>query len=130
MPTRLPTVACLIAFALAAACAADLDLVRDGAPVAEIVIPADAHESITMAAEELNLHLDLISGAKLPVVTQPTGDAPAVYLGAPDEAWAAAADAESLAFGGFVVECTASRLVLAGSVPEGTLNAVYWLLWG
>ncbi len=128
MPTRLPTVACLIAFALAAACAADLDLVRDGAPVAEIVIPADAHESITMAAEELNLHLDLISGAKLPVVTQPTGDAPAVYLGAPDEAWAAAADAESLAFGGFVVECTDSRLVLAGSVPEGTLNAVYWLL--
>ena len=62
------------------------------------------------------------------MVTEPVAGTPALYLGAPDDAWAQAADLASLAFDGFVAEATDERLVLAGNVPDGTLNAVYWLL--
>ena len=109
-------------------CQADLTLIRDGQPVAQIVLPVDAAPEVALAAEELNLHLRLMSGAELPLVAQVADDTPAVYLGAPDPAWAQAHDLASLAFDGFVAEATDDRLVLAGNVPDGTLNAVYWLL--
>jgi len=118
----------VIVLAAASCCAADLELVRDGTPQARIVLPADAHETVALAVEELNLYLRKMSGAELPVVQQAEGDAPSVYLGAPDDRWAAEADLASLTFDGFVVEATGGRLVLAGNVPEGTINAVYWLL--
>ncbi|MCD6360375.1 MAG: DUF4838 domain-containing protein [Armatimonadetes bacterium] len=120
--------ACFAAALLTATCSADFDLVRDGAPVAQIVVPEDAPEFVTLAAGELNLYLRKMSGAELPVVAEAAGEAPVVYLGAPDDDWAAQAKPASLAFDGFVVECDGGRLVLAGKVPEGTLNAVYWLL--
>ncbi len=109
-------------------CFADVTLVREGEPVGQIVLPEGAHETVELAAEELNLHLDRMSGAELPVVAEPQADTPTVHLGAPDDAWAEEADLESLAFDGFVVEATGDRLVLAGNVPDGTINAVYWLL--
>ncbi len=108
--------------------AADLDLIREGQPVAQIVLPADADETVALAAEELNLHLRLMSGMELPVVEQSEEGRPPVYLGAPDQEWAADADLASLVFDGFVVEAAGERLVLAGNVPDGTINAVYWLL--
>ncbi len=117
-----------VALIVAPPCAADLTLTRDGEPVAQIVLPADAAPEVALAAEELNLHLDLMSGAALPIVQEPVADTPTVYLGAPDEDWAQANELAALAFDGFVVEATDERVVLAGNVPDGTLNAVYWLL--
>jgi len=128
MQLALPLFTCVTALVFVTACAGDLDLVRDGEPVAQIVVPADAHEFVTLAAEELNLYLQKMSGAELPVGTEPVGDASVVYLGAPDDAWAEGSELTSLAFDGFVVECDGTRLVLAGNVAEGTLNAVYWML--
>lgn len=122
------TALCLVSVLLAGASAADLELVRDGKPVAQIVIPHDPPELIALAAEELNLHLGKMSGAQLAQVAPGDVRGPAVYLGAPDENWAQEANLAALAFGGFVAECRDDRLVLAGKVPEGTLNAVYWLL--
>ena len=118
----------LLALCVAIPCVADVTLIRDGAPVAQIVLPADSAPEVALAAEELNLHLQLISGAELPIVEAPAEGTPALYLGAPDDAWAQAADLASLAFDGFVAEATDERLVLAGNVPDGTLNAVYWFL--
>src|SRR6056297_2060956 len=105
-----------ITVTLAVLCAlpsfAEVTLVREGAPVAQIVMPADANETVALAAEELNLHLDLMSGAELPVVEAPEAGTPTVYLGAPDEAWVETADLATLAFDGFVVEATGDRLIL------------------
>lgn len=109
-------------------CLAEVTLIRDGQPVAQIVMPENAADEFALAAEELNLHLDLMSGAELPVVTEPEAGTPSVHLGALDGAWAEAANLTSLAFDGFVVEAEGDRLILAGNVPDGTLNAVYWLL--
>ena len=72
------TLLCLSALVLTGICAADLDLVRDGAPVAQIVVPAEAHEFVTLAAEELNLYLGKMAGAELPVVTEPAANTPMV----------------------------------------------------
>ncbi len=119
--------AALVLSAAAGPAAAQLTLVRDGEPAARIM-PADPDETTALAAEELNLYLGRMSGATLPVVAEPSADGSLVVLGAPDRAWAAQAELASLAFDGFVVECAGDRLVLAGNVPEGTLNAVYWLL--
>ena len=76
----------------------------------------------------MNLHLKLMSGAELPIVQEAVVGTPAVYLGSPHAEWASKADLTSLAFDGFVVEAKRDRLILAGNVPDGTLNAVYWLL--
>ncbi len=126
-PARLFLV-CIVALTFATLSAADLTLVRDGAPAAQIVIPADAHEFVTRAAEELSGYVQKISGAELPVVTEPVAGVTQIILGAPDEAWATGADLATLTFDGFVAECDGSRLVLAGYLPEGTINAVYWWL--
>ena len=53
--------------------AAGVELVKDGRPAAEIAIPAAPMSSVKFAAEELQKHLFLISGAKLPIMKQ---DAP------------------------------------------------------
>lgn len=116
------------AICVALPCIADVTLVRDRRPAAQIVIPANAGDTIALAAEELNLHLRLMSGAVLPVVTEREDGMPAVYLGAPDDVWAQATDLASLAFDGFVVEADGDRLIISGNVPDGTINGVYWLL--
>ncbi|MEA3403528.1 MAG: DUF4838 domain-containing protein [Armatimonadota bacterium] len=123
-----PMIVCLVALLAALPCAAQVDLIRDGVARAQIVLSADAHEKVLLAAEELNLYLGKMAGARLPVNEEPADGPYPVYLGAPDAQWREEAELRALTFDGFVVECTGERLVLAGNVPEGTLNAVYWLL--
>ncbi len=97
---------------------------RKGTPVARIVLPADADEAVALAAEELVLYVQKMSQARLTVASEPAPDTAVINLGPPDEEWAAEAKLASLTFDGFVVEARDKRLVLAGNVPEGTLNAV------
>ncbi|MBT3378387.1 MAG: DUF4838 domain-containing protein [Lentisphaerae bacterium] len=113
---------------VACQCAAAVDLVRNGKGGAQIVVPAGAAAEVALAAEELVLYVRKMSGATLPVVSGPTSGLAVVHLGAPDDGWADGAELDALIFDGFVVEATDARLVLAGNVPAGTLNAVYWLL--
>ena len=47
---------------------ADVPLVKDGKPVAEIVVSDAASPSVKAAAAELQRHLEAMSGAKLPIV--------------------------------------------------------------
>ena len=48
-------------------------LVRDGQPAAMLVVPEDPLQVVQSAAEELQHHLKLISGAELPIVTNRAG---------------------------------------------------------
>lgn len=57
-----------------------VELVRDGRPLAEIVVATDADPSVRTAAGELRKYLQKMSGAELPVVGRPTGATP-VYVG-------------------------------------------------
>ena len=61
---------CLICAAvLSAMTASAMDLVKDGKPVSEIVVAENAPEGTLLAALDLQLHLEKISGAKLRIVT-------------------------------------------------------------
>lgn len=53
--------------------AADAFLVENGLPRAEIVIAEKPQRSVRIAAQDLQTYLEKISGAKLPIVTEPSG---------------------------------------------------------
>ena len=50
---------------------AGLVLVRDGAPAASIVVAEDTSRAAQFAAAELRYHVQLITGAKLPILPKP-----------------------------------------------------------
>lgn len=51
-----------------------VDLVKDGKPVAEIVLAESAEPSVKTAANELQINLEKMSGAKLAIVTNVSPD--------------------------------------------------------
>lgn len=66
--------------------AATITVTTDGAPASRIVIGAEAAESVSYAAEELQTYIKKISGAELPIVHETPDDlregiAPGIYLG-------------------------------------------------
>ncbi len=60
----------------------DAFLVKDGQPQAEIIIAEQAPRTTRLAAQELQLYVEKIAGARLPIATEPSADAPVkVYVG-------------------------------------------------
>lgn len=59
-------------------------LVENGQPRAEIIISDRPTRTQRVAAHEFRQHIEKISGAKLPIVTQPSGNAVKVFIGASD----------------------------------------------
>ena len=120
-----------LTLAVTSAAHADVTLVQDGAPVAAIVLPAEAGETLALAARELQEHLRLMSGAELPIVDEASApDGPAAHLGLTE--FAAGLDLPlteaDVGWDGYVVRTEDDTLILAGRTDAGTLNAVYGLL--
>src|SRR6056297_2730210 len=62
--------------------AAESFLVEDGCPRAEIVIAEKPPRTTRLAARELQTYVEKISGAKLGIVTEPSGKVPvSVFVG-------------------------------------------------
>ena len=63
--------------------AGQVDLVKDGTAVSEIVLAKDANQSMKLAAKDIHAYLKQISGADLPIVEAPTpGVKNQIYTGA------------------------------------------------
>lgn len=118
-----------------------LTLVKDGRPVAVIVLPAkteyDGYADKTgftdeekLAAEELQLFIEKISGAKLPIQT--TADQPRgalILLGAEQaRAQGLGARIDKLDKDGLICTVKGNSLILTGRRARGTLYAVYTFL--
>jgi len=131
----------LIAAAGAAHTAGAFVLVKDGLPASFIVLGVDAAPAERYAARELSAHVQMVTGAALPVREMGYDDIPetghAVLLGGGD--WlgsprfaACVADMNMLGDQGFVVRCFDEEkpevLFVCGKEPRGTLYAVYELL--
>jgi len=70
------------AFALFAAPEVPLAIVEDGRPNAEIVLAPERPRLVTLAALELRQLIEKITGARLPIVTEPTATQPIkIYVG-------------------------------------------------
>jgi len=59
-------------FILANTLCGEVCLVRDGKPVADIVVDTNALSSVNLAAKDLQEHLEKMSGAKLEIVSAPS----------------------------------------------------------
>lgn len=94
---------------------ADLFLVEEGEARAEIIVAEDSPRSTRWAAKELQETIEKISGAKLPITEQPTGDvAVQVYVGESEHLEGRGITAEGLAHGAYRIVSGDSWLALIG----------------
>lgn len=108
--------------------------------MASIVIPQEPLPVERYAAEELQYHVKVSTGAELPILREnaPTDLPGRIFLGACHAAGKAGADASALPGNGYVLKTTGSELFITGKdgagdplakdTHEGTLFAVYDLL--
>lgn len=73
--------AVVIAAAATAAGAAETYIVENGRPRAEIVIAEKPARTVRLAADDLRKYIEKISGARLPIVNEPSGEAVKLFVG-------------------------------------------------
>jgi len=107
--------------------AADICLVRDGQPLAQIVIPDGASDQVGNAAAQLAAHVKTASGAELPVVKEPDLQAdaqqPLVLIGQ-TKLWPATFP-KGLDDDGFVIVAKGRAVSICGPTDWGTEFGVY-----
>ena len=105
----------VLSLALAGIADAGVLLVKDGQAVADIVVDTNALSSVKLAAEDLQKHLELMSGAKLPIVSAPSENVENhVYVGPSEYTRKLGVTAEDLKVEGFKIIAKGHDLVLIG----------------
>lgn len=112
----LPLVAASMAWRACPAAAQPL-LIENGQPRAEIVIADKPLRTVRLAAQELQDGIRKISGARLPIVTQPTGKAVKIFVGASPHS---PVKAEGLVQGAYRIATGADWMALIGDDTEFT----------
>ncbi|MFN0075215.1 MAG: DUF4838 domain-containing protein [Prosthecobacter sp.] len=107
----------LLLSSLAAVHAADTFLVENGQPRAEIIISDKPQRTTRLAAQELQDQIAKISGARLPIVTQASGKAVKIFVGASAQS---PVKAEGLKDGAYRIATGADWLALIGDDTEFT----------
>lgn len=92
-------------------------LVEDGLPRAEIIISDSPTRMQRLAAAEFQQQIEKISGAKLPIMTQPTGHASKVFIGASDHS---PVTSEGLQYGAYRITSGDDWLALVGDDTDFT----------
>jgi hypothetical protein len=110
----------LLALSMALPLAAETFLVENGQPRAEIVIAEAPPRSVRVAAQELQDQVRKISGARLPIVTTPSGRAAKVFVGRSAHADALKITAEGLKDGAYRIVSGADWLALIGEDADFT----------
>ncbi len=101
--------------------AGDAFLVEDGRPRAEIVVAEHSPRTARLAAQELQLHVEKISGAELPIMTEPSKNASVkVYVGRSAQADALGVAADDLDCGAYRIVSGDDWLVLIGDDTDFT----------
>ena len=121
----------LAATAAAAASSNELWLARDGHAAAQIVLPAAATAVERTAAQELQQHLEQVTGATFPVVSEATPKSgPRLLVGNTEAARRLAPDFDPAAAeeDSILLKTAGDDLVLAGHPQRGALYAVYTYL--
>lgn len=93
---------------------ADLDLVRDGKAVSEIIVAKEALPQVHFAARELQSHLEKISGARVPIVHEPSQKVTPVYVGESKYTREAGITTDHLVMEGYEIVATDKALFLVG----------------
>ena len=110
----------ILSLLAAATHAADTFLVENGEPRAEIVINDKPQRSARLAAQELQNYVEKISGAHLPIVTTPSGNAVKIFVGRSAHTDALKITAEGLKDGAYRIATGGDWMVLIGDDSDFT----------
>ena len=120
-----------------------LYLVKNKVPLFTIVIPEKANDIAVIGAQELQLHFELATGKKVPIVNEKKVNGPAIHIGNTKLAQKYGISPEMLPAEHYVIARAGDNIILSGGdgknvkkstylslagVPLGTLNAVYGFL--
>ncbi len=113
---------------------------ENGEARAHIAIAEGADSLLAYAAEELAYHIEMVSGATVPMVSDATADSLAIIIGTPDTnpelnelfaddiVWLTTLkDENGKSYGsdGFAIRYHDNALYIFGATPRGALNGVY-----
>ena len=118
----------LSALLTASGLAAGVPLAENGKPAAEIVLPAQPNETVQVAAEELQLWIEKISGAKLPIVKSAQSGKTRIVLDPAARKYPEDA-AKLKGTDGYSVRTDGNTVYLNAVCPKGILNGVFRLLY-
>lgn len=116
------TLATLLVLASSVLNAADLVITENGKARAEIIISEKPQRSVRLAAQELQDQIAKISGARLPILTQPTGRAVKVFVGAHNQS---PAKADGLKAGAYKIVTGEDWMALIGDDTDFTPPSPY-----
>ncbi|MCX6963608.1 MAG: DUF4838 domain-containing protein [Verrucomicrobia bacterium] len=92
-----------------------VDLVKNGQAVAEIVLPVNASPSVKTAGEEIQRHLESMSGAKLNIVTAPTaGVENQIFVGQSEETKKLGISVDDIKYDGFKIVAKKNYVAVVG----------------
>ncbi len=97
-------------------------LTENGEPRAEIILSEKPQRSARLAAQELQDQIAKISGARLPILTQPTGKAVKVFVGASAQS---PVKADGLQHGAYRIVTGADWMALVGDDTDFTPTAPF-----
>ncbi|MFA6561491.1 MAG: DUF4838 domain-containing protein [Verrucomicrobiia bacterium] len=107
--------AALTALVVASTAHGAVEMVRDGRAAAEIVIAPDAIQAVKLAAQDLQKHLKLMSGAELPIVHAPSAGVPSqVYVGESEFTRKLGFKLATFTTSGLEILAQKNRVILAG----------------
>ncbi len=112
--SQLLLLACLSWLPFFGTASAALELVKDGKPVSEIIVEKEALPQVHFAALELQGHLEKISGARLPIVHEPSQNVTPIYVGESRYTREAGITTDHLAMEGYEIVATDEALFLVG----------------
>ncbi len=95
-------------------------IVENGRPRAEIVIAEKPMRSVRIAADDLQTFVQKMSGARLPIVTEPSGRAVKLFVGRSEHTDRLGVTAEGLKFGAYRISSGADWMVFMGEDSEFT----------
>ena len=101
--------------------AADSFIVKDGQVRSEIIIDSEPRRTTRLAARELQTYIEKISGAKLGIVTEPSGEVPvSVFVGRSSHTDRLGIRGEELKYGAYRIVSGRNWLVLIGDDTDFT----------
>jgi hypothetical protein len=117
MKSLLTLLAATLLNPLVASHAADAFIVEDGKPRAEIVISESPSRMQRVAAHEFRMQIEKISGARLPIVTAPSGMALKIFIGVSPQN---PVKADGLKHGAYRIATGSDWMALVGDDSEFT----------
>lgn len=117
---------CLILGLVISGCSSEEKLVSDGKSDYQIFVSQDAAPPEQLAAKELQLYLEKISGVQLPVTHEPKTDAPMIYVGFKEapETLIQNLSPDTFINEEYIIRSDGKQLLIAGGGSRGTLYGV------